>query len=365
VTVAHSVRLVAASLVLGLTASLLAAAPSPAMAGHGHGHHAHKGKVDWDSTTYYAGAGGVAAHGRVPGGKTKVKLQVKLRGGWHTFASTKSSRKGKFAITGTLNWYGSHKVRVSTSGRHRFNRSTSVNVLMYYAPRGNPADHVFLNHRGVRYSFDPCKTVRYVVNADDVGPNGILLAQIAMAQASAATGIPVKFVGTSHQIPFQTDNTRLSRRQDMLIAFADEAEMPDFVTRSALGFGGPVQLHAARDGRGRRVWESTQSAAVFDTNKWFSGDLDWSFLGKKPLWGEVMLHEFGHAFGLDHSNGADEIMYWQAGNGVYPDGYFRGLYAAGDLKGLATDGLGQGCFRRVNRFGKGVAARIQAPRPLP
>ena len=63
-----------------------------------------------------------------------------------------------------------------------------------------------------------------------------------------------------------------------------------------------------------------------------------------------MLHELGHAFGLDHSNGADEIMYWQAGNGVYPDGYFRGLYAAGDLAGLATDGLGQGCFQRVHRF---------------
>ena len=76
-----------------------------------------------------------------------------------------------------------------------------------------------------------------------------------------------------------------------------------------------------------------------------------------------MLHEFGHAFGLDHSNGADEIMYWQAGNGVYPDGYFRGLYGAGDLKGLDTNGLGQGCFRSVHRFRDGAPARIKAPQP--
>jgi hypothetical protein len=364
----RSVRIVAAALVLGLAAALLAAiTPSPAQAGrgHGHGHHGKKGKVVWDSTTFYAGTGAVSAHGRVPGGKKKVKLQVKVPGGWHTFANTKSNRKGKFAISGTLNWYGNHKVRVSTSGRHRFNRSTTASVWITYAPRGNPADHVFLQDRGLRFSFDPCKTVRYVVNADDVGPTGILFAQLAMAQASWATGIPVKFVGTSHQIPYQSDRTRLPANQDMLVAFADEAELPDFVTRSALGFGGPLGGHPARDGRGRPVWETNQAAAVFDTNKWFSDSLDWAFIGTKPLWGEVMLHEFGHAFGLDHSNGADQIMYWQSGNGVYPDGYFRGLYSAGDLAGLATNGLGQGCFKRVNRFREGVPARFEAPRPLP
>ena len=126
-TLRRPVRLVAAFLVLGLTAALLAAVtPSPAVAGRGHhGHHGHartrqgkKGKVVWDSTTFYAGSGAVAAHGRVPGGKKKVKLQVKLPGSWHTFASTKSNKKGKFAIAGALNWYGTHKVRVSTSGRH-------------------------------------------------------------------------------------------------------------------------------------------------------------------------------------------------------------------------------------------------------
>ena len=149
----------------------------------------------WDSTDYYSGAGAVAAHGRVPGGKTKVKLQVTLPGGWHTFAST-------------------------------------------------------------------------------------------------------------------------------------------------------------------------PSAAVFDTDKWSSGDLDWAFIGKKPLWGEVMLHEFGQAFGLDHANGADEIMYWQAGNGVYPDGYFRGLYAAGDLAGLARTVSARAASTGSTGSGR-ARGRIQAPGPLP
>ena len=184
-----------------------------------------------------------------------------------------------------------------------------------------------------------------------------------MAQASWATGIKVKYVGASHQIPFLTDDTRLPRNQDLLLAFADEAEFPDFVTRSALGVGGPVELRSARTGNHRRVWETTQAAAVFDTNKWFGTNLQQAFIGTKPLWGEVMLHEIGHAFGLDHSPAADEIMYWQAGNGVWSDGYFRALYGAGDLAGLATNGLGQGCFRNDNRGRE--AARIPAPPPMP
>jgi hypothetical protein len=379
VTFHRSVRLVAAFIALGLTAALLATAtPSPSAArGHGHGHHGHghhghghhghghKGKVVWDSTTYYAGGGAVAAHGRVPGGKTKVKLQVKLPGGWEAFAKTKSSRKGKFAISGVLNWYGAHKVRVSTSGRHHFNRSTTATVLTSYTPRGNPADSVLLNYQGVRYAFDPCKTVRYAVNVDDVGPGALQLIQIAMDQVSMATGIKVKYVGPSHQIPFQGETTKLPAGQDMLLAFADQAEIPEFVTVPAVGLGGSVQQHAARDGHNRPVWETTQAAAVFDTTRYFAGNYEWSFQGTRPLWSEIILHEIGHAFGLDHAPAADEIMYWQAGNGVYPDGYFRGLYDAGDLTGLATNGLGQGCFRKVRHFKEGVPARIPAPQPLP
>ena len=196
------------------------------------------------------------------------------------------------------------------------------------------------------------------------GPSGILLAQLGMAQISQATGIKVKYVGTSHQIPFQTDNTRLPRNQDLLIAFADEAELPEFVTRSAIGFGGSVQLHAARDGRNRPVWETTQAAAVFDTNDWFSGNSTGPSRAPSRS-GARSCSTSSATPSASTTPGADEIMYWQAGNGVYPDGYFRGLYGAGDLKGLATDGLGQGCFRSVRRFRDGAPARIQAPPPLP
>jgi Matrixin len=367
-------RLLAASLVLGLAATLpsTVATASPALdrGHHHHGHHGHHGhtrhgKVVWDSTSYLAFTAPVAAHGRVPGGHAKVKLQVKLPGGWHTFGSTRSKRNGKFSIAGSLDGYGNHKVRVSTAGRHRFKRSTNVFVGMTYTPRGNPADHVFLTDRGIRYSFNPCKTIHYAVNADEVGPTGLQLAQLAMIQVSAATGIPVKYVGSSHQLPFQGQETKLPAGQDLLLAFATEAEHPDFVTQSALGQGGPVQVRPALDGHRRPVWETSQAAAIFDTTAWNTTNLDHTLDSTKPNWGEVMLHEIGHTFGLDHSPAPDEIMFWQAGNGAYADGHFRGIYDAGDLAGLATDGLGQGCFHHVNRFRTGMPARVAPPAPLP
>ena len=351
-------RGLAASLALGLAFTLLVIGPAAARKPHG--------KVVWDSTSFSVGTGQVAAHGKVPGGKRKVRLQVKVPGKWQTFGSTKSNRRGKFSISAPLDWYGAHKVRVFVAGRHPFKRTTTVQVSAPYAPRGNPADHAFTpGERGLRYSFDPCETVKYVVNADDVGPGGIYLAQLAMTQLSWATGIRVKYIGTSHQIPFQTAETQLPANHDLLIAWADEAEIPAFVTTPAIGFGGPFRIKRARDGKGRPVLMSTQGAVVLDTNAYASGNYTQGYFGTKPTWGEVILHEVGHAFGLAHVAATDEIMYPSAGAGPYPDGSFAGLYDAGDLAGLATNGLGQGCFRKVRHFREGVDRTVAAPLPCP
>jgi hypothetical protein len=294
-----------------------------------------------------------------------VKLQVKLPGGWRTFAKTRSSRKGKFSIAGPLDWYGTHKVRVATSGRHAFKRSAQAQVWTAYPPRGNPADHAFTDaDRGIRYSFDPCDTIRYAVNTDDVGPAQLAMVQIGMAQISAATGIKVKYVGASHQIPFLTGQTRLPKGQDLLIAWATEQEIPAFPTTPAIGFGGPVWVRKARDGRGRPVTKILESGVVLDTNAYAdTTTYSQSYWSTKPTWGEVILHELGHAFGLAHVPATDEIMYPGAGHGAYPDGTFRGLYDAGDLAGLATNGLGQGCFRLARH--RETAERVLPPAPQP
>ena len=106
---------------------------------------------------------------------------------------------------------------------------------------------------------------------------------------------------------------------------------------------------------------------MLDTNAWASGELDCSLPRHRSLsWGELILHEFGHAFGLDHSPSPDEIMYWQAGNGVYSDGYFRGLYNAGDLTGTGHERTRPGLLppgQRLPRRRAGGRARAVPSAP--
>jgi len=360
----HARRTVAGILAAGVCLALLATTPGPALGLPADGAGRVHGKVHWQAGTVHPGTP-IAAQGRTPKGGSRVSLQVRVPGGWRTFGTARSSPTGLFAISGSLDWYGTHTIRVATAGRHAFRRSTTATVLPTYTPRGDPADHTFTDaDLGVRDSYDPCKTVRYAVNTDDVGPAQLLMVQLGMAQVSAATGIRVRYVGVSHQVPFLTDLTRLPPGQDLLVAWGTRQEVPTFLSTAAVGLGGPVWVRNASDGRGRPVTRILESAVVLDSDAYADPTAySQSYLSTQPTWGEVILHELGHAFGLDHVQAPDEIMYPDTGAGRYPDGTFRGQYDAGDLAGLATNGLGQGCFGPVRH--REAAAPLAAPPPQP
>jgi hypothetical protein len=61
-----------------------------------------------------------------------------------------------------------------------------------------------------------------------------------------------------------------------------------------------------------------QAAVALDTTAYLSGNYTAGYFGAKPTWGGVILHEVGHAFGLQHVAATDEIMYPAAGNGPTP-----------------------------------------------
>jgi hypothetical protein len=345
--------------------SLAAAAVSgPAAADRqGKGKKGKKLKVVWDSTTFNPGGAGVVAHGKVPGKKRKLALQVKIKGGWKSFGKTRSDRKGNFAISGALDWYGAHKVRITTKGRgKRLSKSTTATVVPYYAPRGNPAAFSYISgmhtERRKAFAFNPCKTLTYAVNYGLVGDAGLALAQQAMQQMSWATGIKVRYVGPTTNVPHSNYKNPVPNPKgvDLVIAWGALAQVPEFQAQNKAGFGGPVKAVYARNAKGKRVIQ-TRTAAVTIGAEYFNpnypGGFDPSFdATRQATQGEILIHEIGHAMGLDHvPSNPEEIM-----NGAtylrYPDGHFRGLYAQGDLAGLQTLGLSEGCTRPIRKGGR-------------
>jgi hypothetical protein len=349
-----------------LMASLLSAFAGPSSAVSPTERRAERSFVVWDSTAISPTLGKIRAHGKVPGGKRKVFLQVEVKRSWQTFGRTVSDGKGRFRIAGRLDWYGRHEVRVVAPGRRGFVSAKRVGVSPAYVPIGSRKSFDFIHGSSVRdnYRFNPCQRISYRVNAQDVGPTGRALVKQALTQVTWATGIEFRYVGKSKAIPYNMARRKhYPRGTDLVIAWATHAEVPDFVRRSAAGFGGPRWVYAARNSKGQRVMMTTEAGVTLSTDYWTNGFAH-SFLDNtRPTMGELILHEVGHAVGLDHVPTAAEQIMNGRGYYRYPDGYYKGLYNKGDLNGLSQVGLKQGCLRQIGR-GRATEVAVDMP-PLP
>ena len=322
--------------------------------------------VVWDSTVIFAGLGKIRAHGKVPGGKRKVALQVKVKSSWQTIQTTRSNGKGKFRISSRLNWYGGHKVRVIAPGRKAFIQKKKVKVVPQYSPVGNRKDYNFIHGNSVKanYRFNPCQKINYRINSEDVGREGKALVKAALIHVSWATGLKFRYVGKSKLIPYNLpDRKHYPRNTDLVIAWATHAEVPDFVKRSAAGFGGPRWLYPARNSKGQRTWMTTEAGVTLSTDYWYDGFAHNFFDNTRATIGELILHEVGHAVGLDHVPAASQEIMNGRGYYRYPDGYYKGLFNLGDLNGLSKVGLKQGCLKQVRR-GRVTEVAVGTP-PLP
>jgi len=348
---------------LAVTASLLSAISSPAAQASPTERTARRGPfVVWDSTLINPGSR-IRAHGKVPGGKRKIALQVKVKNSWQALDTTRSNGKGRFRVAGRLDWYGGHRVRVVTIGRRPFARYKRVTVNPFYVPVGDPKDYNFIHGSSVRknFRFNPCRTVNYRINSEDVGPEAKALIKVGLAQVTWATGIRFHYVGKSKLIPYNMGRRQhYPRGTNLVIAFATHAEVPDFVHRTAAGFGGPQWLYPALNSKRQRVWMTTEAGVTLSTDYWYNGFAHSYFDNTRATMGELIIHELGHAVGLDHVPAASQEIMNGRGYYRYPDGYYKGLYNLGDLNGLSKVGLEQGCLRPL-RHGRVTGVAVDTP----
>jgi hypothetical protein len=181
----------------------------------------------------------------------------------------------------------------------------------FSAPRGNS---------GARWN--PCATIRYVVNDDHATPAQRALLEEALNDVTAATGIVFEYVGeTSEGLHIQDPPAGA----DAILAFSTPALTPEHLGGGRIGVGGGSFSGSGRILDGFIIVDATQ--------------------GSGATMRGLLRHELGHMMGLAHVGDSNELM--------YPVSSGRATYGPGDLEGLWWLGAAQGCL--TSAFGNDVA----------
>jgi len=187
----------------------------------------------------------------------------------------------------------------------------------------------------VPFHWDPCKPIRYAVNLN--GYNEAYRANItdAIARVAKATGLTFTNVADSTVIPTNADQWGYplgsflagTTPYDIIISLANES-ITDLVPGGLAGWTIPnwVQAHPNKPAR------FFVASITIDLGDLGAHDV-WAGDGFEP----VLLHELGHAVGLDHPMDSHQVMYPFAS----PTG--AQSYAPGDLRGLWRVGASLGC----------------------
>lgn len=178
-----------------------------------------------------------------------------------------------------------------------------------------------------------CSPFQFVIRRDSGPAEGGALVFEGLQRLSNATGIAFEFRGFTDEI-YKFNESRTfwpweDEPRELWIGWAFSSEVPDLGPKSdsepyAVGVGGPVTINRG-DGEeivgGGVVLRADEALAV-------------SF-GPGSNFGNVLLHELGHAMGLDHVDVLGQLMYPSFSDVSPAD------FAAGDLAGL--QGINESC----------------------
>jgi hypothetical protein len=208
--------------------------------------------------------------------------------------------------------------------------STPTNTIVY--GQADPAN--------IPFHWDKCQSaLRYAINMNGYDEKYRAVIADDIARVATATGIAFTYVGDTSFIPQSSDPYGYPLSQfangstpyDLLISLSDDG-ITDLLPGSLGGITYPNWIYnTGKDGR-LDVATISMDMANLDYRQPWAGD------GLGP----VLLHELGHAMGINHVTDTSQIMY----PGAVPNG--PQTYASGDLRGLWL--VGQGAAHSCNNF---------------
>lgn len=269
--------------------------------------------------------------------RARATLQRQVAGQWADVASSPVTGAGAFTLSLPTPYlsHDDYRVRVTASGTTALETpAQSVVVVPNYTPGGRASSFVFVSPSPVG-RWNPCAPIGYRVNTAKAPPGVLPDVRTAVEQVAQATGLRFEYRGPTGVVPFATSDTFDPAVADLVIAWADPAQMRGLFPPGTLGVGGPeFRSGAAVDPAGRPVRQIYQGGVTINTA--FNKDL-------KPGAGEgltrvaALMHEVGHAVGLMHVDGDEAQL-------MSPSiGYGLDRWGAGDLAGLERVGAGGGC----------------------
>jgi len=193
------------------------------------------------------------------------------------------------------------------------------------AGHGDADAYAFLrtaNGKPVTYS--SCKPVQVAVYPANGPSNAVPLVREAVSQMRAATGLDIVVVGAfgGHAPNWNFKDAPLRPDDPVAVSWQDGNAIAE-ITREVGGLGGSFVIPGTNGN------EHLASGTIA-----LSKDL-YARLDRTGNHGEelaILLHEFGHVFGLDHVNSKTQLM--------YPAYTGRNSLGAGDLEGLRLAGQG-------------------------